>query len=235
MMNYIEVSLRAFFSLILLFVITKIIGKKQVSQLSLFDYVIGISIGNFAAEMTINLEIDYINGLVAIIVFGLFAYLVNYFTMKSIILRRFFMGTPTILIQKGVIILDNLRKTKFDINDLLEECRNNGYFDVTKIEYGILEANGKLSVLPKSEYAPLTPYDMNLKPEKSELLANVVIDGHIMKKNLSNMNKTEEWLKKQIKLKGAKLENILLCVLDEKEKITIYKKEKDIKIHDVLE
>ena len=100
----------ALVSLTTLFLITKLLGKKQVSQLSLFDYVIGISIGNFAAEMTINIESQYLNGLTAIIVFGLVAYLVSYLTMKSIVLRRFFIGTPTILIQNGKLIEKNLKK-----------------------------------------------------------------------------------------------------------------------------
>src|SRR5574344_2442473 len=96
-----NVVVRAIISLITLFLITKLIGKKQVSQLSLFDYVIGISIGNFAAELTINLDSTAINGIVAIIVFGVTAYIVSIITMKSIVLRRFFMGTPTIIIQNG--------------------------------------------------------------------------------------------------------------------------------------
>ena len=115
-----DTVVRALVSLTTLFLITKLLGKKQVSQLSLFDYVIGISIGNFAAEMTINIESQYLNGLTAIIVFGLVAYLVSYLTMKSIVLRRFFIGTPTILIQNGKLIEKNLKKVKFDINDLLE-------------------------------------------------------------------------------------------------------------------
>ncbi|MEG2028448.1 MAG: DUF421 domain-containing protein [Bacilli bacterium] len=226
---------RAIVSLFLLFFITKLIGKKQVSQLSLFDYVIGISIGNFAAEMTVNLEISYLNGVIAVLVFGFMAYLVSLMTMKSILLRRFFMGTPTILIQNGKIVEKNLRKVKFDINDLLEECRSNGYFDITEIEYGIMEANGKLSILVKSEYKPVTTRDMNVNLDKSDILANVIIDGHIMKKNLKNMGKTEEWIIKQIKVKGVRLRHILLCLLDCNEKITIYKKNEFIKVHDVLE
>ena len=162
---------RALISLTALFLVTKLLGKKQVSQLSLFDYVIGISIGNFAAEMTINMDSQYANGLTAIIVFGLIAYLVSYVTMKSMVLRRFFIGTPTILIQNGKLIEKNLKKVKFDINDLLEECRGSGYFDLTQIEYALLEANGKLSILPKGEYSPVTIKDMKLKATKQELVA----------------------------------------------------------------
>ena len=99
-----DVSHRALLSLITLFLVTKMLGKKQVSQLSLFDYVIGISIGNFAAEMTINLETNEFNGILAVVLFGVFAYTISFLTTKSIHLRRFFQGTPTIIIQKGKIL-----------------------------------------------------------------------------------------------------------------------------------
>ena len=120
-MNFSEVlttSYRALISLAVLFLVTKMIGKKQVSELSLFDYVIGISIGNFAAEMTINLESQEINGIVAVLIFGIVAYIVSYITMKSIYLRRFFIGVPTIIIDKGKINYKNMKKFKMDINDL---------------------------------------------------------------------------------------------------------------------
>ena len=123
-----SVVIRAFISLISLFFITKLLGKKQVSQLSLFDYVIGISIGNFAAEITINLEANLIYGTVAVLIFGLVAYFISILTMKNITLRRFIIGVPTVLIDKGKILEKGLKKVKFYINDLLEECLSCGYF-----------------------------------------------------------------------------------------------------------
>lgn len=236
LMEVLDVIFRALLSLVALFLVTKLLGKKQVSQLSLFDYVIGISIGNFAAEMTTDLELSYINGIVAVLVFGLVAYLVSFLTMKSIILRRFFIGTPTVLIQNGKILIDSLRKTKFDINELLEECRISGYFDISKIEYALLEANGKLSILPKGEYLPVTINDMNLKVEKQGLHANIIIDGKIMKQNLNIVDKDEKWLEKQLKIKGYKeIDNILLATLDNNEKLIIYEKNKNLEPLNVLE
>lgn len=231
-----DVFIRAIFSLMTLFLVTKLLGKKQVSQLSLFDYVIGISIGNFAAEMTTNVDIQFINGIVAVLIFGLFAYLVSIGTMKSIILRRFFMGTPTILIEKGKLIEKGLKKVKFDINDLLEECRGNGYFDISQIEYAVMEVNGKISILPKSEYKPLTPSDMKVKVPKEGLQANVIIDGKVMLQNLQNRNKTEEWLDHELKVMGyPTAKNILLATLDDNEKITVYERNNEEKIEKVLE
>lgn len=226
---------RSLVSLIVLFLITKAIGKKQVSELSLFDYVIGISIGNFAAEMIMDFNSNYYNGIVAMTTFGLIAWLVSYFTMKSMALRRIIVGTPTVLIQNGKIIEKNLRKMMIDINDLLEQCRSNGTFDVNEIEYAIMEANGKISILPKKEYAPLIVKDMNLKLEKNELVSNVIIDGKIMKSNLENSGKEKDWLLKELKIKGKKLEDILLATLDNNYKLVIYERNNNLKVKNVLE
>lgn len=230
------VILRGLVSLVTLFLITKLLGKKQVSQLSLFDYVIGISIGNFAAEITINLETSLINGTVAVIEFGIIAYAISILTMKSIKLRRFFMGVPTVLIDKGQLIEKALKKVHFDVNDLLEECRCNGYFDLNEIEYAIMECNGNLSIMPKSTYKPVTIRDLKLKEQVQGLCANVIIDGKIMENNLKNIGKEINWLEQQLKIKGYKnIEDILLATLDFNEKLTVYDKNKNKNIKNVLE
>lgn len=231
-----DVFIRALISLVTLFIVAKMLGKKQVSQLSLFDYVIGISIGNFAAEMTINLESQYMNGIVAVLIFGLVAYLVSILTMKSIFLRRFFMGTPSMLIQNGKLVHKNLVKVKMDVNDLLEVCRSCGYFDISEIEYALLEANGYLSVLPKSEHRNVTLKDIGITDKAASLCANVVIDGNFMENNIKNMNKTVPEIKKMIKkVSKDPLDDILLVTLDIHDNIKVYTKNKEIKINDVLE
>ena len=231
-----DVTVRAISSLVTLFLVTKMLGKKQVSQLSLFDYVVGISIGNFAAEMTINLESNELNGIWAVILFGLFAYIISYLTMKSIVLRRFFMSTPTVIIQDGKILEKNLKKVKFDINDMLEEIRGAGYFDLSQVDYAVMEANGKFSILPKPEYRPLTPKDMKIKVQREGLCSNIIIDGKIMHNNLKNINKDEKWLEIALKVKGySDISKILLATVDINEKIVIYERNYNINSKDVLE
>lgn len=230
-----DVVLRGMLSLVVLFLVTKMLGKKQVSQLSLFDYVIGISIGNFAAEMTINTESHYLNGTMAVVVFGVVAYFIAFLTLKSIKLRRYFMGIPTVLIEHGSIIKKNLKKLKFDINDLLSECRGNGFFDINQIEYAIMETNGKLSILPKSNYQQIVRKDLNLKQEKIGLCANVIIDKKIMCENLSNCKKTEDWLLKELKTRGKSLENILLATVDIDGNLVIYPGNDNYQNEDLLE
>lgn len=143
---------RSLISLITLFIATKILGKKQVSELSLFDYVIGISIGNFTAEMILVLDTQLINGVVAILTFGIMGYLFSYISTKSIVFRRFVFGSPTIIIEDGKINYTALKRLKIDINDFLEQTRVSGHFNINEISYAIMEANGKISFLLKDEY-----------------------------------------------------------------------------------
>lgn len=230
------VAIRSLISLATLFFVTKCIGKKQVSELSLFDYVIGLSIGNFAAEITINKDVNLIDGILAVVIFGLVSYIVSYLTMKSMKIRRFMIGTPTVVMENGRLIYENLKKNKFDINDFLEECREDGYFDISKIEYAIIEANGKVSILPKSEYGALTPNDMNIKVPKQGLVANIIIDGELLEENLKKLNKTKEWFNKNLKVKGYdNYDNILLATVDINEKIVVYDKKNSKKVSNILE
>ena len=235
-MELLNVTFRALSSLVTLFLVTKMLGKKQVSQLSLFDYVIGISIGNFAAEMTINLESNEIYGIWAVILFGLVAYVIGILTMKSMRIRRFFMSKPTVLMDRGEIIYKNLKKVNMDINDMLEQVRSAGYFDLYEVESAVMEANGNLSILPKSDYKPVTLKDINIKKENTGLCANILIDGKIMKKNLHNMNRDENWLEQVLKVKGyTDLSKILLITLDNNNQIHIYKKHEELNPGDILE
>lgn len=237
-MEYIDSLLiipKSLLSLIVLFIITKLIGKKQVSELSLFDYVIGISIGNFTAEMTMDTSGQYINGILAMLTFGIVAYLVSIITMKNITLRRLIIGVPTVIIEDGKILIKSMQKANIDINDLLEQTRNAGYFDLDEISYAIMEANGKVSFLPKDKNKPVTKKDMNIKSEKDSLTANIIIDGNLMEENIKNTDKSIEWIIHDLKVKGYDTyENILLATY-KNNTITVYKKYYEKTSKDVLE
>lgn len=146
------------------------------------------------------------------------------------------MGTPTLLIQDGKLLEKNMKKVRYDMNDLLEQCRINGYFDISEIKYALMEANGTVSILPFETERPLKVKDMKVKPKKEGLCANVIIDGKIMPHNLENFRKTTEWLKKELKVKGYEdISDILLATLDVNEKLQIYERNLDEKIKNVLE
>ena len=230
-----EVVIRCIIAMTTLFFMTKLLGKKQVSELSLFDYVVGISIGNFASEMAINLEAEFFNAMLAIVVFGVLAYIISILTLKSLKLRKFFIGSPTILLEHGNLIYKNMKKSMIDVNDILSQAREMGYFDISEVEFAILEANGKISFLPKGEYKNVNIKDMNLKIEKQGLRANVIIDGNIMNDNLINIGKDEKWLLHELDVKGKNVNDILLATVDINDKIVIFDRRKDIDSKKILE
>lgn len=234
MMELLDVILRSLVSLVTLFLVTKTIGKKQVSQFSLFDYVIGISIGNFAAELALNLESEYLHGIVAVVIFGIVAYLVNLITMKNLKIRQFFIGKPTLLIKKGKILYKNLQKNRFDINDLLEGARSSGYFDISEIDYAVMEANGKVSFMAKPDYQTPTNKDLKIQKQRSGLCSNLIVDGIVMHEALEAAHKDEKWLFHELKVKGLNLNDVLLATLDLDENFTVFPKETNINDPDLL-
>lgn len=220
-----SVFIRSVVTIVVLFLLAKVMGKKQISQLNLFDYIVGITIGSVAADISLDLNKSFLDGVICMLVFGLTGALVSYVTLKSIKLRRFFTGTPSIIIENGKIIEEGLKKVKFDINDLMEELRGAGYFNIDEVAYAVMETNGKISFLPKDGDKPVTKKDMDLKIIPSSLVANIIIDGKIMMNNLKAMNKDEKWLSHELKVLGYKdIDEILLATLDSNDKIMVYKK-----------
>lgn len=225
---------RSIISLITLFIATKILGKKQVSELSLFDYCIGISIGNFTAEMILVLENQIINGIVAILTFGIAGYLMSLATMKSIKLRRLITGTPTIIMSNGIIHYDSLKQTNIDINDFLEQTRAAGYFDISKISYAIMEANGKISFLLKDNYNIPTKQDLNVKEQHVGLPANIIIDSKLLLDSIATTSKPKEFFIKELKKQGyTSYENILLATYVDNT-LKVYTKNANVKPKEVI-
>ncbi len=223
--NLISISYRTVLVLALLFLITKMLGKKQISQLSLYDYVVGITIGSIAADISLDLEKDLIAGMVSLFLYGIIAYLISLLTMKSIRARRIFAGVPTVLVENSKIIESGLKKARIDVNQLLAEARVAGYFNLDEISYAIMEVNGSISFLPKDKEKPVTKKDMKVKTEKSYLTANVIIDGKYMENNMKEFGKDKKWLDHELKVQGYdNYDNILLATVDDKFKVTVYEK-----------
>lgn len=211
-------------------------GKKQISQLNMFDYIIGISIGSIAASLSVDNSINYVDGIIAIIVYGVIATTISFLTTKFIKFRRFFTGTPSILMKNGKFIYSNLKKSRLDINDFLQVARENGYYDISQVNYAILEPSGKVSFLLKAKYNPVTVNDSKLKVSDNGALGNLVIDGKYMKNNIKNIGKTVEWLNKRLSNMGYDdVSNILLVTCDNKEKLSIFLKEEENYNLDIFE
>ena len=183
-MDIIKIISLSLGSLVILFVLTKIMGNREMSQLTMFDYIVSITIGSIAAEMATSLENDFMEPVVAMIVYGLVTVFISYITCKSLNMRRFFTGRAKILLDNGRLYRKNFKSAKIDLNDFLMECRVNGYFNLSDIQTAILEPNGKISFLAKSLKRPATPEDLNLSPEQENIVINVILDGVLLKENL---------------------------------------------------
>lgn len=224
------VLFRTVLVLVILFILTRIMGKKQVSQMNIYDYIIGITMGSIAADISLDIEKSIVAGILSLLIYGLSGALVTYLTLKNIRIRRFINGVPCILMDNGKIIEANLRKEGIDINDLEEEARQNGYFDLSKVNYAVLEISGKISFLPKAREDMVTKSDMKIKVHDETLSANVIIDGILLEDNLKAMDKDIDWLNKELKNRGYdNYKRILLMTLDGTDKINIFEKNMEMK------
>lgn len=225
MSDFLNICFRTILVLIILFFITKMMGKKQISELNFFDYVVGITIGSIAADISLDIEKDMIAGIAALFIYGFISYIISFVSIKSILARRFFIGVPTVLVEKGKIIESGLEKSKIDVNDLLMEARENGYFNLDEIDYALMEVNGNISFLPKEKEKPVTKKDMKIKCSNEGLTVNGIIDGKYMVNNMTAINKDKEWLDHELKVNGYdNYDNILLATIDNNYKVTIYEK-----------
>lgn len=222
-------------SILVIFILTKLMGYRQMSQMSMFDYIIGITIGSIAAEMATSLESSFVQPLTAMIIYALASVLLSWLASKSIKARKMIDGAPLVLLNNGELYRDNLKKAKLNVTEFLEQCRVNGYFDVSKLETAILEGNGKISFLPKAQDRPVTPSDMQLSPQQDYMVANVILDGKVMPENLKHTGNDEKWLQNQIKGQGAKrIEDVLLATCDTSNQVTVYLKDNKNTAKDVL-
>lgn len=224
-LDTLDVILRSVTSIIFLFFITRLMGRKQISQLSFFDYIIGISIGSIAAEMATSQQVPYLHGFLGMLIYALIAIGISLVTNKSIKFRRFINGRTYLLIEKGKILDRNLTKVKYDVNDLLAEARYSGYFNIADIEYALMEASGRISFMPKAAKTNVVQEDINLQKAQEGLVANIIIDGEIMKDNLLHTGLNEAWLRKHLEEQGYDSEKeIILATVDIDNNLSIYEK-----------
>lgn len=208
-------------AVVYLFVLSRLLGKKQIAQLSFMDYVVGISIGSIAAEMATDLDQTPVwYYLVGMAVFFLFDLFLSWLERKTPFLKRLFKGSPLILIYDGQLNFKNLKKSKLDVNDVISMCRAKGYFDLTDVAYAVFETSGDLSVLPKGNQKPTVAEDFkDVKIEQVSLPCYLVVDGRVSFSGLNEIEKDKNWLLTKLKMDSDKeLKKILLATYDTKTK-----------------
>jgi uncharacterized membrane protein YcaP (DUF421 family) len=193
--------LRTAISFFLLLILTRLLGKKQLSQLTVFTYITGIALGNMAGEMAVQNEISIINGVTGMILWCALVLIVEYISLKSAKARVLMDGEPAIVIKRGQIDEYMLKKHRLNMDDLSMQLRLNKVFSIIDVEYAILEPNGALTVMKKPEKELVTKEDMRVTPEPAGIPSEIIVDGKIVQKNLPELgysrNRLDDELLKQ--------------------------------------
>lgn len=210
-------------SIIILFILTKMMGQREMSQLSIFDYFITITIGSIAAEMSTSLEENFMQPVVAMIIYALVTFTVSFLNTKFVKLRPFLSGKTLILYDNGTLFKENFKKAKIDLNEFLVQCRTSGFFSLSDIKTALLEENGKISFLPLSDKRPANPSDFNIKPKEDAIVTNLILDGKIMEENLKELGFDKLWLDEMLQKQGIiKIDNIFLATYNIDGNLSVY-------------
>ncbi|MGX4669047.1 DUF421 domain-containing protein [Cerasibacillus sp. JNUCC 74] len=214
MPDWVNVTIRSFSMLVILFFMTKWLGKKQISQLNIFEYISGIVLGGIAAVHAIEPNANFMYALISMFIWFIVPFIAEFLSLKSKRFRDFTEGKSTVLIQDGKIMEDNLKKERYSTDDLLTELRHNNVFLASDVEFAVLEPSGELNVLLKKENRPLTAKDVgiNVAPEKEP--QTVIMDGEIMLESLANLSLNVNWLETELDKQNVSIENVFLAQAD---------------------
>jgi uncharacterized membrane protein YcaP (DUF421 family) len=208
-------------------ILTRALGKKQVSQLNFFEYILGITVGSIAASMSTNLNNRPLAELAALITWIALAFALETISLKSRKLSKLIDGEPLILIENGKIMEDKMALARYSFVDLIEQLREKDVFSLSDVEFAVLETDGTLSVLKKSQAQPVTPADLNLSSEYQGLSVELISEGTILKQNLEQIGRDEKWLREELKKRGLRLEQVAFGIQDTKGRLylDLYKDE----------
>ncbi len=211
---------------IIILIVMRLMGKREIGQLQPFELVIAIMIADLASIPMTEAGIPIWSGIIPILALLIMHLIISMINMKSIRAREIVCGKPTILIYRGKIDEQMLKRERFTINELEERLRGNNVSNIGDVEYAILETSGQLTVIQKPNKRNTIPEDFNIMPDYEGISYDLVIDGVIMRDNLQKIGKNYEWLKKSVKKFGFNPEEALIVTLDGKGQIFCQKKDK---------
>jgi len=205
-----------------LLILSRVLGKTQVGQMTFHEYISGITIGSVAANiLAAEPELVWISYYV-LVVFFVMTYIAAKLTMINRPLRKLIEGSPTMVIKNGQILEDNMRGMRYDIDELMSQLREKGILDLAEVEYAFVETSGALSVIKKLANQSVTKEDLNISPSQIKLPVVLVMDGEIIRENLRKAGVTEAWMKKELQKRGVvDLAKTVLAVIDSKGKLYI--------------
>lgn len=203
--DFFEIVRVNIFIFIILFIIARILGKKQLSHLTYFNYITGIAIGSIAANGVNIRSTAVYDNYISLICWGIFTIIIAIISLKSSSLQVTFEGKPTIVIKRGIIQKKELQALKLTMNDLLMLLRNKNVFNIDEVYYAIFEPNGKLSLLKKESAKQVTKKDINANiTYKPYISTSIIIEGNLIKENLKELNIKENWVIEQLNKQGIK-------------------------------
>ncbi|RKQ89051.1 DUF421 domain-containing protein [Brockia lithotrophica] len=216
MEDFLRMLVRSLIMYAYLMFIIRLMGKREIGQVSLFDLVVSIVIAEIAAFTIDDLEMPLYHGLGPILLLALTQIVISYASMKSRRFRDFVDGKPSILIERGKIRDREMRAHRYNIDDLFMQLREKDILDVSEVEFAYLEPSGKLSVVKKPERQPLTPEDLGIPPKVKDVHPlPVIMDGEVITENLKRTGKDERWLREELRARGiARPEDVFLMTLD---------------------
>ncbi|MDO5521031.1 MAG: DUF421 domain-containing protein [bacterium] len=225
--QYWFIPLTTILSFIVLFLLSKILGCRTISSMSMFDYINSIAIGSIAAQLSIAQEDEIVHNMIAMVLYGVLTYLSAILSEKFKPCRKILVGHPIVLVDKGKYYFKNFKRAHLEMEEFQAIARFQGYFDMQKIDSAILETTGQVSIIPTADEKPVVASDINITPEQEVILANIILDGEVCKDNLKRMGKDQTWLDKEIsRYKITSLKDIFLATLDENNTINFYIKAK---------
>lgn len=214
MEQWMEIALRTLVAIVVLFFMTKLIGKRQVSELSLFEYITGITIGSLAAYVSLDLEANWYLGLVSLGVWVFVSLGIEFLQIKSKRVRNFIDGKATVLIKEGKVMEDNLKKERISIDEMMSMLRSKDVFKVADVEFAVLETNGELNVMLAKENQPLTPKHLGIKVGPELEPQTLIMDGRIMPESLATLGYSRDWVNTELDKLGVALENVFIGQVD---------------------
>ncbi|RKQ28182.1 YetF domain-containing protein [Oceanobacillus halophilus] len=200
-MDLSELISRIVLGFLVLFAVARILGRKEISQMTFFNFVSAIAIGSISANLVVNQNLSIRNGIIAIIGWGVFSIAMDFLDIKSKPLRKVLTGDPTIVIKDGRIVEKALRSERLDLDSLNAMLRKENIFSINDVDYAIFETDGQLSVLLKEDKKLVTKTDMNVAKETKihSLPTEVISDGNVLTRNLETLKLDQNWLTEQLK------------------------------------
>ncbi|KQL56979.1 MULTISPECIES: DUF421 domain-containing protein [Bacillaceae] len=221
MSEHVEIIIRSFLAFSILLVGARLLGKQTISQMNVLDFIIAISIGAITANLSFNLSVKIHHSILAFSIFVTVSILTSYISLKSYRARNWITGNPTVVIENGKILEKNMRKARYNLNELNQLLREREIFNIEEVLYAIVETNGKMNVLKKPEYQGVTKQDIKAPLIKNRLPIELIMDGKILDKNLTDNHIQEKWLLRELNKRNLKQTDVFYAVISATNKLFI--------------